>query len=66
MLSVTEPTIFILVINKSSLLIPGFLAIPAVITTMSESFDSSYVFVPMIFASDFTIGPLSKISRAFP
>ena len=34
--SVTAPVIFMLVSSKSSRLIPGFRAIPAVITTTSE------------------------------
>ena len=39
--SVTEETIFALVAMRSSRLIPGLRAIPAVTTTMSESFESS-------------------------
>ena len=38
---VTEPTIFMLVNNKSSRLIPGLRGIPAVTTTKSESAVSS-------------------------
>jgi hypothetical protein len=64
--SVTDPTIFILVSNKSSLLIPGFLAIPAVITTTSELAVSSYPFEPVILLSVPKTGPDSNISKAFP
>ena len=64
--STTSETIFIFVSNKSSRLMPGFLAIPDVITIMSELAVSSYELVPIMCASEPTTGPDSRISKALP
>ena len=45
---------------------PGFLAIPDVITIMSELAVSSYELVPIMCASEPTTGPDSRISKALP
>ena len=52
--------------SRSSLLIPGPRAIPAVITTTSEFADSEYPLLPIMLASDPITGPDSSISKAFP
>ena len=64
--SATSFTIPALVFSRSSRLIPGFRAIPAVMTTMLEPADSSYPFEPMTRASKPSIGPDSCMSRPFP
>ena len=49
--SVTEPTIFSLVVTRSSRLMPGLRGTPAVITTTSEPALSSYPFEPTTLGS---------------
>ena len=63
---VTAVVIFMLVSSRSSRLIPGRRAIPAVITTTSESADASYPLLPVMLASEPITGPDSSMSRALP
>src|SRR5205807_6179547 len=64
--SVTPRTMPALVARRSSRLIPGFRAIPATITTMSDCSVSSYPLVPVIRKSTPSMGSASSRSSALP
>src|SRR5262249_43773227 len=66
MFSATELMILALVPTRSSRLIPGFRAIPAVTIQTSAPAMSSYLFVPITPPSKPSTGPACERSSAFP